>query len=134
MRQPAVRSSRSPTPTTTSTSSPFPRTTGCPRRVHVHGRDSAAGAGDDRYGDLVGGVAFAVDRERRDVDEVAGDGVQVVVAALELQPQYAGDDVQTRLVEVVMMPAGDGAGRGLDPSGLQLRQFERPLPQHPGRR
>ena len=77
--------------------------------LDVDSRDAATGAGDHRDARLVGRVGLPVHGERRDVDEVAGVGVEVAVEALELEPQHAAHDVEAGLVEVVVVPAADGS-------------------------
>ena len=82
----------------------------------------------------LGGVRLAVDGPGRDVDEVAGARLDVAVVALELEAEHAADDVQARLVAVVVVPARDRARLGLDLAGPEQRQLEGERAVHARRR
>src|SRR4051794_41268454 len=58
----------------------------------------------------------------------------MALIALELEAEHTAHDVQAGLVEVVVVPAADGSGRGGDSPGPEDRELERALAQHARRR
>ena len=80
------------------------------------------------------GVGLAVDRTRRDPQEVAGATLDHLgPAGAGLDPHPPADDVQGRLVVAVVVPAGDRAGLGVDDAGPHPCLVHRQAARHPGR-
>ena len=59
--------------------------------------------------------------------------LDVALEALALEPEHPGDDVQARLVDVVVVPARHGARGRDDAARPQQRLLERQRARHPGR-
>src|SRR4030095_15553855 len=81
--------------------------------VDVHRRRAAAGAGDDRDGELAPRVGLAVNRLGGNMHELPRAGVNRSLAAWpEIQSQHPGDHVQAGLMLAMMVPARGGSRLG----------------------